>query len=87
MPRIKSSIKDVRRTKTRRTRNHQALASLRTAVRKARTATGDAKAGVLKETIQVIDKAIQNGYIHLNTGSRYKSRLTKTKKALPAKAA
>jgi small subunit ribosomal protein S20 len=87
MPRIKSSIKDVRRTKTRRTRNRQALATLRTSVRKARTATPETKEAALKETIKVIDKAIQNGYIHLNTGSRYKSRLTKTKKPAAVKAA
>jgi small subunit ribosomal protein S20 len=87
MPRIKSSIKDVRRTKTRRERNRQAVAALRTAVRKARTASGEAKPAVLKETIKVIDKAIQNGHIHINTGSRYKSRLSRTMKPIPTKAA
>jgi small subunit ribosomal protein S20 len=81
MPRIKSSIKDVRRTKTRRVRNRQAMSTVRTALRKGRTATGEAKEAAVKETIQAIDKAIQNGYLHRNTGARYKSRLTKTKKA------
>ncbi len=81
MPRIKSSIKDVRRTATRRARNKQAMSTVRTSLRKGRAAAGETKEQAIKDTIKIIDKAIQNGHLHKNTGARYKSRLTKTKKA------
>jgi small subunit ribosomal protein S20 len=84
MPRIKSSIKDVRRTKHRRTNNKQVMSSLHTALRNARSAAADKKTETLKTAISVIDKAVQNGYIHRNTGSRYKSRLSKVKAAAAA---
>lgn len=79
MPRIKSSIKDVRRIKKRREVNRQAISTVRTALRRARTCPENEKAEVLKSTIKTIDKAVQNGIIHLNTAARYKSRLTKAK--------
>jgi small subunit ribosomal protein S20 len=77
MPRIKSSIKDVRRTKRRRAANRAGLSALKTAIRRARLSPADQRAAALKSAFQVIDKASRTGLIHRNAGARYKSRLTK----------
>ena len=86
MPRIKSSIKDVRRTKSRRARNRAGMSTLKTAIRRVRTSAEDKRAEELKSAYHVIDKASQNGLIHRNAGARYKSRLSKFS-AKPAVAA
>jgi small subunit ribosomal protein S20 len=75
-----SALKRARQT-TKRTENNRSNTSrLRTALRKLRQtiATGDAKQAkaVFGDTVSMIDKAVKNGVIHKNTGSRYKSRLS-----------
>jgi len=82
MPRIKSSIKDVRKNRKQRAINRANMSSLRTAIRKARISTSEDKVAAIRNAYKVIDKAVQNGLIHKNTGARYKSRLTRTTKAL-----
>lgn len=75
MPRIKSSIKDVRRTKRRREANRAALSTLKTAIRNVRRAEAKDRPAALRQASKVIDKAAQSGTIHLNAAARYKSRL------------
>jgi small subunit ribosomal protein S20 len=62
---------------------------LRTALRSLREAVtaGDSTkaAQAYSETTSVIDKAVKQGVIHNNAGSRYKSRLSARVKALASK--
>jgi small subunit ribosomal protein S20 len=81
MPRIKSSVKDVRKNRKQRELNKASMSTLKTALRKARSSSDEEKPATTKKAIKTIDKAIQNGLIPKNRGSRYKSRLTSTKKA------
>ncbi len=78
MPRIRSSVKDVRRTKRRRAANREVLSRLKSALRAARQAPADKKPATLKTAYTIIDKAVHSGHIHRNAGARYKSRLAKT---------
>ena len=84
-----SALKRARQTENRTARNRASKSRLRTALRKMRQAiaSGDqpAAAQALRQTISVIDKAIQKGALHENTASRYKSRLSARVNALAAK--
>lgn len=76
MPLIKSSIKDVRRTKTRRQRNIVIYSRLRGSVAKARAAaTPEEALKTFREAERLLDKAAGKGYIHKKKASRLKSRL------------
>lgn len=77
MPRIKSSVKDVRKNKAQREINRQKRSTLKTAVRRVKEATADKQAETLSKAYAVIDKAVKTGLIKKNTGARKKSRLTK----------
>jgi small subunit ribosomal protein S20 len=77
VPRIKSSIKDVRRTKRRRAANRTVLSGVKTAIRGVRRAGAETRTEALRKAGKVIDKAAQAGYIHRNAAARYKSRLAK----------
>lgn len=77
MPKIKSSIKDMRRTKHRREANQQVQSRLKTALRNARTAKPEEKAAKVQVAYKVIDKAVQSGIIHRNTGANYKSGISR----------
>lgn len=74
MANLKSSIKDVRRTKTRTLRNKQVISNLRTINKKA-IATKDTKTCAL--AYQKFDSAASKGKIHKNKANRMKSRLMK----------
>ena len=81
MPIKKAAEKALRQTKKRTARNlkiKETIAFLRRSIRKA-TETKDVKKAeqLVKSLIQVLDKAVQNRVIKLNTGSRTKSRLMK----------
>ena len=80
MPNHKSAEKRVRQTVKRNEVNRRNRGSLRTQVKKLRTAlaTGDKKQSqdLLVPTISAIDKAVNKGVLHRNTAARYKSRLT-----------
>ena len=78
MANIASAEKQNRKMIKHRTRNRAAMASLRTAVKRARTAV-DAKAAdaadLVKQAISVINGAVTKGILKRNTASRYVSRL------------
>lgn len=75
-----SALKRARQTERRTTRNRANTSRLRTALRSFREtmAKGDKPAAqqAFRETVSVLDKAVQKGVIHSNTSSRYKSRLS-----------
>ena len=78
MANIASAEKQNRKMIKHRARNRAAMASLRTAVKKARTAV-DSQAkdasDLVKEAISIIDGAVTKGILKRNTASRYVSRL------------
>jgi small subunit ribosomal protein S20 len=80
MPNHKSAEKRVRQNEKRRLINRSNRSSLRTQIKKLRTAltSGDAAQSqeLLVPTIRTIDKAVNKGILHKNTAARYKSRLT-----------
>jgi len=75
---IASAQKQNRKMIKHRARNRAAMASLRTAVKKARTAV-DGKAAdaadLVKDAVSIIDGAVTKGILKRNTASRYVSRL------------
>ncbi|MBL9014945.1 MAG: 30S ribosomal protein S20 [Myxococcales bacterium] len=78
MANIKSAEKQNRKMIKNRARNRAAMATLRTAVKKARTAvdgkTADA-AKLVKEAVSIVDSAVTKGILKRRTASRYVSRL------------
>ena len=74
-----SALKRARQTERRTTRNRANTSTLRTQLRTMREtiAKGDKAAAeqTYRQTVSVLDKAIQKGTLHENTASRYKSRL------------
>ena len=79
MANIKSAEKQNRKMIKHRARNRAAMAAIRTAVKKARTAvdskTADAK-DALKAAVSIVDSAVTKGILKRRTASRYVSRLT-----------
>jgi small subunit ribosomal protein S20 len=75
---IRSAEKQNRKMIKHRTRNRAAIASLRTAVKAARTAVdnkaGDA-AALVKHAVAIVDSAVTKGILKRHTASRYVSRL------------
>jgi small subunit ribosomal protein S20 len=81
-----SALKRARQTEKRTARNRANTSRLRTTLRSFREtlAKGD-KPGAeqaFRQTVSVLDKAVQKGVIHENTSSRYKSRLNARLNAL-----
>ncbi|HEU4614909.1 MAG TPA: 30S ribosomal protein S20 [Kofleriaceae bacterium] len=78
MANIKSAEKQNRKMIKHRARNRAAMASLRTAVKSARTAM-DSKAAnaqdLVKKAVSIIDSAVTKGILKRQTASRYVSRL------------
>lgn len=85
MPRIKSAKKRMRQTRTATARNRAQRSELRTALKKARTATGTAADAALKDAVALLDRAGRKNLIHRNTAARKKSRLAKAANAAKAK--
>ncbi|HSA96506.1 MAG TPA: 30S ribosomal protein S20 [Acidobacteriota bacterium] len=81
MARHKSAIRQHRRSLRRKAVNTQAKSALRTRMRKVREAikAQDREAAVklLPGLYEVIDRSVKKGNIKKNTGSRYKSRLSR----------
>jgi len=75
-----SALKRARQTERRTGRNRANTSRLRTQLRDLREtiAKGDKAAAeqMYRQTVSVLDKAIQKGTLHENTASRYKSRLS-----------
>ncbi|MBS1719483.1 MAG: 30S ribosomal protein S20 [Armatimonadetes bacterium] len=85
----KSSKKDLRRIAKRRVQNQELRTSLKTYVKKVRTAItgGDstAVATTLTAAVKNLDKAAKRGVIHKNAAARRKSRIARAaNKALAA---
>ncbi len=83
-----SAIKRVRQNERHRVRNRADRTRLRTQIKKLRQAI-DAKNAeeaqkLIPDTISLVDVMIKKGVLHQNTGSRYKSRLTRRLVALSA---
>ncbi len=80
MPNHKSAEKRVRQTAKRTAVNKSNRSSLRTQIKKLRTALAaqdkDQSLELLKPTIALIDKSVNKGVLHKNTAARHKSRLT-----------
>jgi small subunit ribosomal protein S20 len=83
-----SALKRARQTDKKTTVNRANSSRLRTQLRKLRTAlaSGDQSQTqtLYRETVSLIDQSVKKGVIHKNTGSRYKSRLSKRVKAAAA---
>lgn len=81
-----SALKRARQTEKRTARNRANTSRLRSALRTLRESLekGDKTAAtqVYRETVSMLDKAIQKGTLHENTASRYKSRLSARLNAL-----
>jgi small subunit ribosomal protein S20 len=79
---IASAEKQNRKMIKHRARNRAAMASLRTAVKKARAAVDDKSntaAALVKEAVSIIDSAVTKGILKRRTASRYVSRLATRK--------
>ena len=84
MANIASAEKQNRKMIKHRARNRAAMASLRTAVKKARTAVDDRAndaSALVKEAVSIIDSAVTKGILKRRTASRYVSRLATRKPA------
>ena len=81
MARHKSAIRQHRRSLRRKAVNTQTKSALRTKMRKVREAIKakdrDAAAQMIPGLFRTIDTSVKKGAIKKNTGSRYKSRLSR----------
>jgi len=86
MPNLKSSKKDVRRTKRRRERNSRQKSAIRTYAKnilKAIKANQKEEAQALYNTFaSLVDKAAKKNIIHKKTANRNKSRISSKISAL-----
>jgi len=77
----KSAVRQHRRSLRRREINKSNKSALRTMMRKTREAIKSNEAEearkLLPRLFSSIDRAVKKGVIHKNTGSRYKSRLSR----------
>ena len=81
MARHKSALRQHRRSLRRKSVNTQTKSALRTQMRKIREAIHnkdrESSTKLLPGVFQAIDKSVKKGAIKKNTGSRYKSRLSR----------
>jgi small subunit ribosomal protein S20 len=78
MPRIKSSRKRLRQTRSRTSRNRAARHALRTAVKKVRTApSADDARAALRAAEAELDRAGRKRLVHPNLAARTKRRLAR----------
>ena len=75
VPRIDSAKKNMRKSRAANIRNRAQRASLRTALKmaKSETATPEQKTSA----VSLLDRAARKGLIHKNTAARHKSRMAK----------
>ena len=77
----KSAVKEHRQSLKRRANNRQYRSTLRTQIKRFRSAidSGDADGarGMLSETLSMVDRTARHGAIESNAADRTKSRLTK----------
>ncbi len=88
MANIRSAEKQRRQAEKRKVRNRAGKSTLKSALKKARTAVaggaGEVK-DVLSKGFSDIDRAAKRGIIKSNTADRYKSRLSAAAKRTAAK--
>lgn len=81
MPNIKSAKKRVKTDAIKKVNNKNNIASMRTAVKKAKVEIKNGNKeqveSTLKTAIKKIDKALSSGLIHKNKAARAKSKLMK----------
>ena len=86
MARIKSAIKNRRKSLRRNAINRARRSRLRSQIRKLRgllaSKNADGARQALTETLSTIDRSLRKGIIHDNTAARYKSRLSRQVAAL-----
>jgi len=79
--RHKSAIRQHRRSLRRQATNQRNKSLMKTYIKKIREAINDGQREtalqLLPKVFKAIDKTVAKGAIHKNTGSRYKSRLSK----------
>lgn len=77
----KSAVRQHRRSLRRKALNIRNTSALRTSIKKLRTAVQnkdqETARKLLPQVFSSIDRAVKKGTIHKNTGSRYKSRLSR----------
>jgi small subunit ribosomal protein S20 len=77
---IKSSKKDIVRSRQNRLRNSSWKSRIKTEIRKSRTAITTQEAGaadLVKTASRLLDKAVTKGVIHKGQAARRKSRLVR----------
>ena len=77
MANIKSAAKRMRQSEARRQRNRTVRSKVRSAVKTARGAQGEALRPSVLEAIRALDKAVTKGVVHRNTAARKKSALAR----------
>ena len=77
MANTKSAIKRIRTNERRRVRNRTIRSHVRSAVKTARAAGGDALRTAVADAIRALDKAVTKGVVHRNTAARKKSALAR----------
>lgn len=77
MPRIQSAKKRMRQTRARTRLNRAQRSELRTALKKVRSATGEAAQKAYAEAVTLLDRAGRKRIIHPNAAARQKSRLAR----------
>lgn len=80
MANTSSALKRMRQSERRRLRNRAVRSKVRTAVKNARAAFGDAGAdarAAAADAIRALDKAVTKGVVHRNTAARKKSALAR----------
>ena len=75
MAKIKSSIKDVRRSAKRALRNRAVKSAMRSAIREARRAKPAEMELLVRQAVKLIDRAAAKGVIKKSTASRRVGRL------------
>ncbi len=84
-----SALKRARQTEKRTATNRINTSRLRGVLREMREALGKgdkaAAETAYRATVSALDKAIQKGVLHKNTGARYKSRLSARVRAIGTK--
>jgi small subunit ribosomal protein S20 len=75
VPNVSSAKKRMRQAQRRTQRNRVARSTLRTAVKKVRTASADVAEAAYREAERLLDRAGRKGLIHRNAAARSKRRL------------
>lgn len=77
MPNLSSAKKRMRQARRCNQRNRVARSTLRTAIKKVRSATAEAAEAAYRDAERLLDRAGRKGLIHRNAAARSKQRLRK----------